>query len=157
MTFDDLGTSQSIGDARLLINEHALTRVSNDAGDELFQTPLLALTVLVVAHTAKTALATPDAVTLTLRTLIRHSEGLRSVQSKIQWSASLRRRCADALVFLEGAKLVEVREVPIRSVFLTSLGRALARSSLRSADELGVLARSLERAFRAVAQGARSV
>ena len=61
--------------------------------------------------------------------------------------------CADALVFLENVGLAEVREVPLRTVHISSAGRDFIGKLSRNTDEIGVLVRQLQRDHHAVEQG----
>lgn len=137
---------------RLRINTAALARVTDATIDGLFHVPLLALTILVISVARKDGLPTTDVGTWTLATLSKHFEALRLSRSHLRWSVLLRRRCADALIFLEQAGLIVVREVPNRSAQATLPGRDFTRKALSQADEIGVLTRQLRRAYRAVEQ-----
>jgi hypothetical protein len=98
-------------------------------------------------------LATSDVSTWTLATLVHHCDALRIARGRIQWSVLLRRRCADALVFLENVELVTIRSTPSRTVTLTDTGRHFIARLRGRADEAGVLVRQLDRAHHAVEQG----
>ena len=137
---------------RLRVNTDALSRVSGATVDGLFHTPILALTILVIARARRAGLPTTDLATWTLGTLVKHFDALRLARSRIQWSVLLRRRCADALVFLENVGLASVQEAPVRTVHISANGRDFIGKVLRSTDEIGVLVRRLERAHRAVEQ-----
>src|SRR5262245_14367030 len=99
-TLVDVAAEATEARAVLHVNSDAIARVSGAHGESLFHTPLLALTILVIARVRRRGLSTADMATWTLGTLVRHFEALRIVRSRIQWSVVLRRRCADALVFL---------------------------------------------------------
>jgi hypothetical protein len=137
---------------RLEIDPEGLARASSSAVDGLFHTPLLALTILVIARARRGGLPTSDLATWTLATLVKHFESLRLARARIQWSVLLRRRCADALVFLENVSLAGVHTAPQRTVQVTVQGRDLIGKLSRAADEAGALVRQLERAHRAVEQ-----
>jgi hypothetical protein len=138
---------------RLRVNTEALSRVSGTSADGLFHTPILALTILVIAHARRAGLPTTDLATWTLGTLVKQFDALRLARSRIQWSIVLRRRCADALVFLENVELANVHEVPVRTVHISTQGRDFIGKLSRSTDEIGVLVRQLGRAHHAVEQG----
>jgi hypothetical protein len=152
-TLDEIAAEATNANVRLKVNTDALARASETAIDGLFHTPLLALTTLVIARARKSGLPTSDIATWTLGTLVRHFEALRLARTRIQWSVLLRRRCADALVFLENVGLAGVHEAPARTVHITVNGRGFINNLARGADEIGVLVRQLERAHRAVEQG----
>jgi hypothetical protein len=150
---DQLAAEATEVKARLRLDSEALTRAAGMTVDGLFYTPLLALTILIISRAKKSGLLTKDMATWTLGTLVKHFEALRIARGRIQWSVLLRRRCADALVFLEDAGLAGVHETPDRTIHLTVPGREFVGKLSRSSDEVGVLVRQLERAYRAVDQG----
>jgi hypothetical protein len=152
-SLDEIAAEATDARVRLLINTDALKRVSETTVDGLFHTPLLALTILVIARARKSGLPTSDVATWTLAALVKHFGALRLARARIQWSVLLRRRCADALVFLENVGLASVHEAPVRTVIISMNGRAFLGKVLRDAGEIGVLVRQLERAHRAVEQG----
>ncbi len=111
------------------------------------------MTILIISRAKKSGLLTKDMATWTLGTLVKHFEALRIARGRIQWSVLLRRRCADALVFLEDAGLAGVHETAGPHDSLNRPGREFVGKLSRSSDEVGVLVRQLERAYRAVDQG----
>lgn len=152
-SLDEIVAEATEANVRLLVNTEALARVSSATVDGVFHTPLLAMTILVVARPRRAGLPTTDVATWTLGTLVRHFNPLRIARGRIQWSFLLRRRCADALVFLENVGLVSIHETPTRTVHISLTGRDLMTKLFRRADEAGVLVRELERAHRTVMQG----
>ena len=145
----ELATAQQV---RLRVNADVLSRVTESSVDGLFHVPLLALTILVLARAKKVGLPTADMGTWTLATLAKHFETLRLPQTRLRWSVLLRRRCADALVFLERARLVAVTETPNRMIIIGLLGRDFLLRAEGRADEIGLLTRQLGRALRKVEQ-----
>jgi hypothetical protein len=152
-TLDQVAAEATEANVRLRIDTDALTRAAGTTVDGFFYTPLLALTVLVIIRGRKSGLPTSDIATWALGTLVKHFETLRLARGRIQWSVVLRRRCADAVVFLENVGLAGVHEAPTRTVHITLQGREFVGKLARGADETGVLLRQLERAHRAVEQG----
>lgn len=152
-SLDEIVAEATDANIRLLVNTDALARVSGATVDGLFHTPLLAMTILVIARARGNGLPTTDIATWTLATLVKHFNPLRMARGRIQWSILLRRRCADALVFLENVGLVSIHETPTRTVIISLTGRDLMNRLFHRADEAGVLVRELERAERAVTQG----
>jgi hypothetical protein len=152
-SLEEIAAEATQANVRLRVNTEALSRVSGATVDGLFHTPLLALTILVIARARRAGLPTTDLATWTLGTLVKHFEALRLARGRIQWSVVLRRRCADALVFLENVGLASVRETPVRTAHISANGRDFILKLARTADEGGVLVRQLERAHRAVEQG----
>lgn len=151
-TLDEITADATKANVRLRLNMDGLTRAAGVSVDGLFHTPLLALTVLVVARARRNGVPTSDIATWALGTLVKHFEALRLARGNIQWSVPLRRRCAEALVFLENVGLAGVSETPTRTVHVSVDGRALIGKLARGADEVGLLVRGLERAYRAVDQ-----
>lgn len=118
--------------------------------DGVFHVPLLALCILIIARSKKVDLWTADLAAWTGATLGRHFAGSPGTQRKLEWSLQHRKRCADALVFLENVQLVSVQETPQRTVRCTARGLEFVRTILRRTDEVGVLLRGLDRSHREV-------
>lgn len=152
-TLDEITADATKANVRLQLNTEGLTRAAGVSVDGLFHTPLLALTILVIARARQNGVPTSDIATWALGTLVKHFETLRLARTNIQWSVPLRRRCAEALVFLENVSLAGVSEAPLRTVHISVGGRDLLGKLSREASEVGVLVRQLERAYRAVDQG----
>jgi hypothetical protein len=152
-SLDDIAATATAANVRLQVNTDAISRASSTTADGLFHTPLLALAILVIAGARRAGLPTSDVATWTLATLVHHCEALRIARGRIQWSVLLRRRCADALVFLENVELITIRSAPTRAVSLSNAGRRFVASLRDRADEAGVLVRQLDRAHHAIDQG----
>lgn len=149
-TFDEVIQAATSSGVRLRVNTTALSRVTDGAVDGLFHVPLLALAEVVICSARREeGLPVADVGTWTLATLSHHFEALRLSRSHIRWSVLLRRRCADALIFLEESGLVVVREAPNRTAYATHSGTAFVRAAAGGPDELGVLTRQIRRAYRA--------
>ncbi|MFP2896721.1 hypothetical protein [Corallococcus sp. 4LFB] len=126
---------------------------SSDA-DALFHTPLLALTMLLIAKTKRDGLLTNELATWTGAVLAVRFEHAPSLQWGAKWSLPLRSRCADALVFLENVGLVSVEHALRRTIKVSDSGNILIQRLARSGNEVGLLTRSLLRAYsRAQAKG----
>src|ERR1039458_3213785 len=97
---------------RLHVDPDHLNRVARLSSDGLFHVPLLALCILVVARAKKGSLATADLAAWTGATLGRHFSGIEAAHRKLEWSFQHRRRCADALVFLENVQLLTTEQAP---------------------------------------------
>jgi hypothetical protein len=111
--------------------------------DALFHLPLLAASILVIAKLD--ALTTEHVGRRVAHLLIEYFHSLRDVGT-LEWSITLRRRCAEALTFLEAAKLVEVEGIDVRIIGLTSAGKEVLLGGLREESDVGQLARGLMRA-----------
>jgi hypothetical protein len=111
--------------------------------DALFHLPLLALAVMVIARRMPfrtTALGRNVALLF-----VEHFAALRRSPHGLETSLTLRRRCADALAFLEAAGLVDVSPDSRREVTLSRSGKAQHDRAVRAADDLGLLLRGLRR------------
>jgi hypothetical protein len=112
--------------------------------DALFHLPLLALCTLVIAKLGP--LTTDQTGRRVALLLIGAFQGLRNVNT-LEWSMTLRRRCAEALTFLEAAKLVQVANGgDRRAITLTAGGKTHFAKGYRDESDLGHLVRRLVRA-----------
>jgi hypothetical protein len=109
--------------------------------DALFHLPLLALAIMVVARRKEfrtTILGSNVALLLT-----EHFTALKNTPHVLETSLTLRRRCADALAFLEAAGLVAVSPDRQRTVTLSAEGKANLDRAMRDTTDLGLLVRQL--------------
>jgi hypothetical protein len=134
----------------LHIDAQHLDRVARLGNEGLFHVPLLALCILIVSQGKRGELCTADLAAWTGATLGNQFSGIDAARRKLEWSFQHRRRCADALVFLENVGLVTVSEGQGRTVRCTDNGYDFVRRLLHQADETGVFCRSLERSYRTV-------
>jgi hypothetical protein len=110
--------------------------------DALFHLPLLALAILVIARRKPfrtTVLGWEVALLLT-----EHFTALRNTPHALESSLTLRRRCADALAFLEAAGLVLVSPDRLRAVTLSVDGKGHLDRAARESTDLGLLVRQLK-------------
>jgi hypothetical protein len=143
-TLDHFARAISGSEMRLNVSVEALREPRRPAKtDALFHLPLLALCTLLISKMG--ALTTEQLGRRIAHLLIEHFHGLRNVET-LEWSMTLRRRCAEALAFLEAARLVEVGEDACRFIVLTTEGKAVISRALRHEDDVGLLARGLLRA-----------
>lgn len=134
--------SISEADLRLSTTEDRLpSRSAPETIDALFHLPLLALVVMVIATraTLSTVLLGRKVALL----LVEHFSALRRSPHGLETSLTLRRRCADALAYLEAAKLVTVSNDPTREIALTQVGKNRLEAASRDASDLGLLIRQL--------------
>lgn len=120
----------------------ALTRRPGRA-DALFHLPLLSLSILVISRHAN--ISTDQVGRRVARLLIEHFKKLRDVGT-LEWSITLRRRCAEALTFLEASRIVEISVTEPRHVVVTALGKGIFARGLRDESDVGALCRGLVRA-----------
>jgi len=116
-------------------------RTAPETMDALFYMPLLALSIMVIAR--KTPFRTMTLGRSVAALLIEHFPALRSSPPCLENSITLRRRCADALAFLEAAQLVVVSEDHERTIVLSEIGKKHFDTRTREASDLGLLARQL--------------
>lgn len=149
-TLDELVSAMSDARVQFNLSETAIQRaVAFDADAVLFP-PLLALTTLLVAGARKKDLRAAEAPLWTAASLTEHFVGLGTLAPKLERSVAVRRRCADALVFLENANLVEVGPAPDRIVACTPAGNGFVRDAKKRLDDLGLLVRGLAKAHATV-------
>jgi hypothetical protein len=114
----------------------AATRRAPETMDALFHLPLLALAVLVIARRMPfRTFALGRNVALLF---VEHFAALRRSPHGLGTSLTLRRRCADALAFLEAAGLVEVSSDSRREVTLSRGGKTQYDRAVRAANDLGL-------------------
>jgi hypothetical protein len=110
--------------------------------DALFHLPLLALAVMVIARRKPfrtTVMGSEVALLLT-----EHFTALKHTPHALETSLTLRRRCADALAFLEAAGLVVISPDRLRTVTLSSASKSNLDRATRDATDLGLLVRQLK-------------
>jgi len=109
--------------------------------DALFHLPLLALAAMIIARRApfRTIFLGRNVTML----LIEHFTALRHSPHGLETSLTLRRRCADALAFLEAAGLTTISHDRQRIVTLTQAGKSHLDRAARVATDLGLLIRKL--------------
>jgi hypothetical protein len=111
--------------------------------DALFHLPLLALAVLIIAR--KTPFRTIALGRNVALLLVENFRALQRSPHGLETSLTLRRRCADALAFLEAAHLVAVSADSRREVTLTPEGKKNLDRRAHDASDLGLLIRELMR------------
>lgn len=148
---DDLLAATRDADIRLRVSTEHLDRVARHSPDGMFHVPLLALCILVVAQQQDGKLATADLAAWTGATLGRHFSNIQAAHRKLDWSIAHRRRCAEALVFLENVGLAGVQGDSERNVRCLPTGTALLADLSKRPGEAGVLISGLRRASVAVA------
>lgn len=134
--------SFSVPDVRLSTTEDRLPlRSAPETIDALFHLPLLALVVMVIA--ARATLSTVLLGRKVASLLVEHFSALRRSPHGLETSLTLRRRCADALAYLEAAKLVTISNDAAREITLTQAGKNRLEVASRDASDLGLLIRQL--------------
>lgn len=147
MTTNDLDAFARLIDGKgllLRVQEGSVAATRRPAkADALFHLPLLALSILVIAKVD--VLTTEQVGRRVAQLLIEHFKDLHDVTT-LEWSITLRRRCAEALTFLETAKLIEVTGLDVRLIEPSPLGKETLARGLRNESDVGLLARGLVRA-----------
>lgn len=110
--------------------------------DALFHLPLLALAILVIAR--RKPFRTTVLGWEVSRLLTERFAALKKAPHALEASLALRRRCADALAFLEAAGLVLVSQDHLRTVTLSVDGKAHLDHATRESTDLGLLVRQLK-------------
>jgi hypothetical protein len=142
MDVDAFLESVSAADLRLAGNTvGAPPRRGPETMDALFHLPLLALAVMVIAR--RTPFRTVALGRNVAMLLVEHFGALRRSPHGLETSLTLRRRCADALAFLEAAGLAAVSPDQRRVITLTQVGRTHMDRAGREASDLGLLIRQL--------------
>jgi hypothetical protein len=112
-----------------------------DAMDALFHLPLLALATMIIARRMPFRTVTLGRSVTML--LVEHFTALRHSPHGLETSLTLRRRCADALAFLEAAGLAMISPDRQRVITLTQGGKNHIDRAARDATDLGLLVRQL--------------
>ena len=110
--------------------------------DALFHLPLIALAIIVIAR--RTSFRTVSLGSNVAMLLVEHFSTLSRSPHGLETSLTLRRRCADALAFLEAAGLAAISEDDQRHISLTQAGKKhLDQTASRDKTDLGLLVRQL--------------
>ena len=118
--------------------------------DAFFQSPLLSLCLIIIAKERAGKLTTSAVPAWVGATLTKHFDDSAAVRMQLEWSLQYRQRCADSIVFLENIGLIEISGEAVRLIVCTSRGDSFVRKTIGQEDEIGVLSRSLVKAFRIV-------
>ncbi|HTF68755.1 MAG TPA: hypothetical protein VK638_39355 [Edaphobacter sp.] len=142
MNVDEFLINVATSDVRLaLADDVAPRRKAPETVDALFYMPLLAISMMIIAR--RTPFRTVALGRSVAALLVEHFSSLRRSTHGLETSITLRRRCADALAFLEASQLVSVSEDRERTVVLTDLGKKHVDGGMREASDLGLLMRQL--------------
>lgn len=126
--------------------------------DALFHLPLLSLTILTISAARRAGVSTSEIGTWTALTIQRAFSGLNVSPQRLRFSVVLRKRCADALVFLEGAGLSEVSGGNSRIIRASKAGKELLRKAAADPEsDAGVLVRGLARSYVAARKAGREL
>lgn len=146
MNFDTFFSKHATDALRVpvAINDGRRTELGNDA---LFQLPLIALVILVLAKDRRKPKVS-EIGQFVGETLEASMPGFRGSSQQLGWSATLRIRTVTALHFLDYAGLVTVQNDRGR-VAITDLGKkVVARATTLQADDLAYNLAQIERSYR---------
>ena len=119
--------------------------------DALFHLPLLALAIMTIARSKP--LRTVNLGGSVAALFVEHFYALRQRAHALEASLTLRRRCVNALVFLETVGLVTVSRDRKRTIELTAAGKGQLDKARTTETDLGLLIRGLRASHsRAVAR-----
>ena len=149
-TLEQFVADPRVASLRLQIASERLDNAARSQHEGLFHIPLLAICTLVISRRVSSPLRTSELASWTGATLGYHFYGAQAARRKLEWSIPHRRRCADALLFLENLELVKVEEAVERQVKCTSAGLYFLNKRTRKPDEIGTMIRGLDRACRAI-------
>jgi len=142
MDVDAFLESVSSTDLRLPVPDaNATPGRSPETMDALFHLPLLALAAMIIARQTpfRTAVLGRNVAML----LVEHFAALRRSPHGLETSLTLRRRCADALAFLEASGSAMISQDRQRIVTLTQAGKNHIDRVARDVTDLGLLVRQL--------------
>jgi hypothetical protein len=149
-TLEQFVSDARVAGLRLHIASERLDNAARSRHEGLFHVPLLAICTLVIARRVNSSLRTSELASWTGATLGFHFYGSQAARRKLEWSIPHRRRCADALLFLENLELVKVEEAVEREVKCTPAGFHFLNTRTRKPDEIGTMIRGLDRACKAI-------
>jgi hypothetical protein len=110
--------------------------------DALFHLPLLALATMVIARNKK-SFPTSSLGRVVAQLLIEHFNALHQAPHGLETSITLRRRCAEALAFLEAAGLTDISSDRQRLITLSQNGKSHLDRAAQNETDLGLLVRQL--------------
>lgn len=144
----------ALDSSNLRLNVSTANDKSKSIGDEIFHLPAISFCVLCLASVKPLRLKVAETGHFVASTLQESVSGLQKSQTDLRWSFRLRSVCADALDFLERAKLVEIGADKI--VKISDNGKAFLRESCASDQSLDLFRRGILRGLdRTIAKGDR--
>lgn len=149
-TLDQFINSAEKENLRIGVDSKSLRTMNHVRDESFFQHPLLSLCTIVIAKSRREELKTADIPTWVGATLTRYFDGSAFIRRQLEWSLDYRRRCADAVVFLENLDLIAVSTDSDHRIRCTDRGHRFIREALRQTDETGVLVRGLTKVHRIV-------
>lgn len=150
ITLDQFVKNAEAASVRITADSKGLETLRVARDDAFFQTPLLSLSLIVIARDQNGRLNTSNAPSWVGATLTKHFDDSSAIRKQLEWSLDYRRRCADCIVFLENVGLIAVTSDSTRTIRCTEKGQYFVREALKKADEIGVLTRGLLKAHRIV-------
>lgn len=150
ITIDQFVRNVEAANVRITADRKGLEALRVARDDAFFQTPLLSLSLILIARDRNGRLDTASVPSWVGATLTKHFDNSAAIRKQLEWSLEYRRRCADCIVFLENVGLITVTSDSTRAIRCTDKGLSFVREALKKADEIGVLTRGLLKAHRVV-------
>jgi hypothetical protein len=135
---------------RLSVAPEHLDKAARSRHEGLFHVPLLSISILVAARRMAPSLRTSELASWTGAILGHYFYGAQAARRKLEWSLEHRKRCADALLFLENLELARIEETLERQIACTQAGLHFLNERTRKPDEISTMIRGLDRSCRAV-------
>lgn len=150
LTLEQFVRNAEAAKVRITADSEGLDSLKAARDDAFFHTPLLSLSLIVIARDRDGRLDTANVPSWVGATLTKHFDDSSAIRKQLEWSLDYRRRCADCIVFLENVGLIAVSTDTARVIRCTENGNHFVREALKKTDEIGVLARGLLKAHRIV-------
>lgn len=138
--FDQFIKESKHHDFNLKLPSEAPSRVAAP-NDVLFHIPLLSVTLLALARSKDIKLTTANAGRLSGRLIEETIPAYKHSGQHLSWSANLRSKVAESIVFLERLRLVTIAE----HIELTKKGNSFLNEVINSDDHLALTANSFTR------------
>ena len=116
ITIDQFVKEAEVARIRITADSAGLETLRLPRDDAFFQTPLLSLSLIVIARDKDGLLDTASVPTWIGATLTKHFDDSAAIRKQLEWSLEYRRRCADCIVFLENVGLITVTHGSVRTI-----------------------------------------
>ena len=116
LTIDQFVKEAEAARIRITADSAGLETLRLPRDDAFFQTPLLSLSLIVIARDKDGLLDTASVPTWIGATLTKHFDDSAAIRKQLEWSLEYRRRCADCIVFLENVGLITVPHGSVRTI-----------------------------------------
>lgn len=148
LTFEEVMSLADEQNVRFEIHDTEKKSVKNPYMSEaLYYLPLISLNVLLLIRSKTNGYKLNDMNEWVVGIFKNLYGRLSESGLELLWSISMKRKIADAVVFLEATGLVVVSDSSARMVKITKEGRALINQCLKDKSEQGVLLRKIRAAL----------